>query len=447
VRAGRHLEFGLRRDGLRIACAGLDLSTYLEHDLRPALGCTEPAAVAHAAARAAEQAGGDVLAVRVRCDRMVFKNCHAAVIPQSGGKVGGAWAAALGALLPDASAGLEAFRWIDGALLEAAERLVRAGGVTVEVDPEQEGLYVDCQVTRAGGTGRAVLADRHTRLVQLERDGAPRPLPGEVPAEDRDAEVDAWLRGLSLADALRLAGEVGSAARARLREGRRLNLAISHRGLDLLPASFVEASRAQPASWASCLVCAGVAARMSGVDSTAMTLAGSGNKGITVAVGLALRAEREGAPDERLDVAHALACLVTSAATRRLGSVSPMCGVANAAGIGLAAGLVALGGGGEEELSRAVTNMVGDVAGMICDGAKPGCGLKAATAVDAADRAAALALAGFAIAAADGIVGSDGARSLDHLERVARRGMPATEAEVVRILREKSGGGALQDRG
>lgn len=83
--------------------------------------------------------------------------------------------------------------------------------------------------------------------------------------------------------------------------------------------------------------------------------------------------------------------------------------------------------------------MIADVAGMICDGAKPGCGLKAATAVDAATRAAALALAGLGVSPADGIVGADGTRSLEHLERIARRGMPATQAEIVGILRDKTG--------
>lgn len=424
----------------------MELVAYLEQDLRPALGCTEPAAVAYAAARAAEQAGGEVLAVHLGTGVGVFKNCQGAVLPRTGGLVGIEWAVAIGAVLPDASAELESFQRLDAEMLREARRLVASGAVHVTVEPQADGLHVDCRVTRADGEGRAVLSGRHTALARLERDGQTRPLPaalpGGAPSEDGGEALERWLRSLSLSDALRLSERPDAGSRSRLREAREHNLAIAHEGLALLPEAFVQASRAQPGAWASCLVGAGVRARMSGVERVVTTLAGSGNKGITVAVGLALEAERLGASPELLDRAHALACLVTSSATRHLGITSPMCGAANAAGIGLAAGLVALHGGGQQALSRAVDNMVGNVAGMLCDGAKPGCGLKAATAVDAAIRAAALALAGLGLTPTDGIVGADADRSLENLGRVARRGMPAAEAEVVRILGEKPEAGA-----
>jgi L-cysteine desulfidase len=173
-----------------------------------------------------------------------------------------------------------------------------------------------------------------------------------------------------------------------------------------------------------------------------MTLAGSGNKGITVAVALACWAEELGVSSELADEALALAALVTSVTTRRLGTLSAMCGCANAAGMGLAAGLVRLHGGGERELELAVGNLVGTVTGVICDGAKVGCGLKATTAVDTAHRAASLALSGFGVSAGDGIVAARGEGSLDNLERIARQGLRSMDAEVLAILRETPRNGA-----
>ncbi len=185
------------------------------------------------------------------------------------------------------------------------------------------------------------------------------------------------------------------------------------------------------------LVCCGVYARMSGEDYTVMSLAGSGNKGITTSVPLSMWGEDNGHSQSRIDEALALALLVTSATTHNLGTLSAVCGCSNAAGIGLAAGLVYLEGGGEKEISLAMNNMVGNVTGMICDGAKIGCAMKTMTSVDAAFRSAALALSGIGIPETDGIIGKDGKQSLFNLGRVARHGMVATDAEILAIMQEK----------
>ena len=135
-----------------------------------------------------------------------------------------------------------------------------------------------------------------------------------------------------------------------------------------------------------------------------------------------------------LPSSSSFAAAVTPSARRTL---SAACGCANAAGVGLAAGLVRLQGGGVREMSLAINNMVGNVAGMICDGAKMGCGLKTMTSVDAAFRGASLALAGVGIPATDGIVSTTGAASLDNLERITRKGMASMDAEILKIMQEK----------
>jgi L-cysteine desulfidase len=117
--------------------------------------------------------------------------------------------------------------------------------------------------------------------------------------------------------------------------------------------------------------------------------------------------------------------------------LSAVCGCSNAAGIGLAAGLVYLERGTREQHSLALNNMVGNVTGMICDGAKIGCALKTMTSVDAAFRAASLALSGIGIPATDGIVGADGGESVRNLGRIATHGMAATDTEILKIMQEK----------
>ncbi len=417
----------------------MDFTRYLASEWKPALGCTEPASIAYAAALAAAEATGPVRSVHLVCDPRMYKNCYAVGIPHSGHKTGIQWTVAIGALLPDASAELECFREITPGILEGAQRLIDSGTVTIGVDTARTELSVDCRVVRANGVGRAVFEGGHTRLVRLERDGLERELPvdpgggGSAAAE----RLSTWLRGITFDDAIQMAAAITDEERARLREGCELNLAIARHGLTLFPDAFTELIGVDQMTRISRLVCAGVYARMSGEDFTVMTLAGSGNKGITVAVPITLWGQEALIGQQDVDEALALACLITSQTTQRLGTLSAACGCANGAGIGLAAGLVRLQGGGPKEMSLAINNMVGNVAGMICDGAKMGCGLKTMTSVDAAFRGASLAMAGVGIPATDGIVSATGAASLDNLERIARKGMASMDAEILKIMQEK----------
>ncbi len=415
----------------------MTFTEFLASEWRPALGCTEPACIAWAAASAAALATGPIVSVRIACDPRMYKNCYAVGIPNSGRKAGIRWAGALGALAPDPSAGLEIFRQVTPERLAEAEQLVARGAVLAEVDAQRGGLFVDVAVRRTGGAGRAIIEGSHTRLVRLERDGVPQPLPDAAAGAATGPDLRGALATLDFDALAALARTLGEDDRARLRYGTALNTAIAEHGQALLPAAFHRRSAGDAVSRAARLVAGGVFARMSGEDFTVMALAGSGNKGITVALPIAVIGEDLGASPERRDEALALACLVTSSTTHRLGALSAVCGCSNAAGIGLAAGLVHLEAGDATALSAAVTNMVGNVSGMICDGAKIGCALKSMTGVDAAHRAASLALSGVGIPATDGIVGADGQASLANLGRIATKGMRAVDAEILSIMREK----------
>jgi L-cysteine desulfidase len=418
-------------------------SDVLAAEWRPALGCTEPASIAWAAASAAALAGGRVRRVRLVCDPRTYKNCYAVGIPHSGHRTGILWALALGAQLPDPSARLELFRRIDDDAIARAQALLSAGAVQATVDPARAALLVDGAVEAEGGCGRAVIERDHTQLVLLEKDGVPVPLDlaGAVPDP---GPLRAALAGLPFGALLALARSLEDGDRALLREGAERNVAMARHGLGLFPPRFVDTAGQDSLTRLSRLVCAGVYARMWGEPLTVMSLAGSGNKGIVASVPLWLWGREAGFPDERIAEALALAVLVTSSTTHHLGALSAVCGCSNAAGIGLAAGIALLEGGDEGALSRAVTNMVGNVTGMICDGAKIGCALKTMTAVDSAFRAASLALSGIGIPASDGIVGADGRASLANLGRIATRGMASADAEILAIMQEKleSGGAA-----
>ncbi len=409
----------------------------LREDFRPALGCTEPACVAWAAATAAGQAEGEVRRVSLVVDPRMFKNCFAVGIPHSGGRSGIRWALALGVHAPDPSAGLEIFRQVDVEIQERAGVLAEGDRLDIRVDESRDELFVDVTVERGGGTGRAVVEEEHTRMVRLEQNGTSVPLTtGEVRTGGA-AEVRRALTALGFEELVAMARDLTDEDRRVLRRGASMNLAISRHGLGLLPEQFTEGSVNGQQDRIGRLVCAGVFARMSGEDMVVMSVGGSGNKGIACLVPVELWAREQGVAREAADEALALSVLLTSASTHRLGALSAICGTSNAAGVGIAAGVVLLEGGGADEVSLAVTNMVGNLSGMICDGAKIGCGLKALTAVDAGFRAAFLALTGIGIPVTDGIVGPDGMTSLANLGRLARGGSEGLEREIIAIMQEK----------
>lgn len=415
----------------------MQLSDFLSSEWKPALGCTEPAAVAWAAAQAAEQAIGDVVEVRLVCDPRTYKNCYAVGLPNSNRRTGLLWALAIGAFLPDSKLGLRCFESVNEKTLKSAEQLLNAGKVSVEVDQSRSALMVDVTVVGSGGTGRAVLEREHTHLARLEKNGnlvgGADSLPQSVPPPSYRQQVAA----MSIQAMMDLARTATAEDRKRLQEGVALNLAIARHGLSLLPPGFVPPAGLDSQTRISRLVSAGVYARMSGEPNTVMTLAGSGNKGITVSIPVVLWAREVGHLESRMEEALAFACLMTTATTFHLGTLSAICGAANAAGIGIASALIMLEGGNAKQVDLAVSNMVGNVAGMICDGAKIGCAMKTMTGVDAAFRSAHLALSGVGIPATDGIVGQDGAESLSNLGRLAQKGMANVDAEILAIMQDK----------
>ncbi len=410
---------------------------YLLQECKPALGCTEPACIAFAASSAASLSTGQVQSAHLVCDPRMYKNCYAVGIPHSGHRIGIRWALAIGAFLPDSALKLESFRLITPDILERAKLLLDSGAVTVDVDTTRSSLYVDCQILRGGVFTRAVVEGTHTRLVQLERAGHAVPIEADEQHTDQSLAMRAQLSQMSFEQLVDMARSLAPSDREQLRAGAELNNAIAQHGMALFPERFRARTGGDPVSRASRLVCAGVYARMCGEDLPVMSVAGSGNKGIVCSLPLAVWGAETGAPQERIDESIALASLVTSLTTHHLGTLSAVCGCSNAAGIGLSAGIVLLEGGGPEQISLAINNMVGNVTGMVCDGAKIGCALKTMTSVDAAFRSAALAMSGVGIPVTDGIVGLHGTDSLLNLGRIATHGMTSLDAEILDIMREK----------
>lgn len=417
---------------------GMDFNKYLAQEWVPALGCTEPAAIAYAGLVAALELKGTPEEVRLIVDPKIYKNCYSVGIPHSGHKTGLKWASAIGCFLKNSDAGLQCFRDINEEVLASAEGLINSNNIKISIDTSKTQLMIDFTVSNSQGSGRCLIEGTHTNIHLIERNGeAVFTGANQITKKDGQSATRKWVAGLSVSQLIKTAAGIDNDARKTLRDGAKLNIAIAEHGVQLFPKSFFDVAGSDSLTKISSRVCAGVYARMWGEDYPVMTVAGSGNKGIVLSVPLLMLEKEWGLPAAKIEEAMALAMLFTSKTTEELGTLSAVCGCSNAAGIGLSCAIVYLKGGGEKEISYAINNMVGNVTGMICDGAKIGCALKTMTAVDAAFRAATLALSGIGIPKEDGIVGRDGSESLTNMGRIANLGMVKTDEEILRIMSKK----------
>jgi len=390
-------------------------------------GCTEPAAIALAAALATRALGPRAERVSVRCDRATLKNAQAARIPGAGGARGAELAAALGVSSGDPERGLEALEAVRAEQVEGAERLVVAGAVTVE-EFVQEGppsLWIEARVEGGGHVGRALLAGSHTTLVALELDGVPvAERPGWAEEGVRsDPDWEGWeLEGvLALADAL---------------EADDLEWYYGALELNLLASGGARSTAAgSVADRAEAVAAAASRARMEGEPVTVVTSGFSGNQGLTAsipvwAVGEARRASRS-------ELARALATshYVGSYVRGYTGLLSSFCNAVHAASAGAAAGCVRLLGGDAGQAELACRLVLATATGVLCDGGKPACSLKVGLGAHQAVRAAERAVAGGAVSVTDGLGAEDFRGMLENLRRLAEQVMPQVDHQVLAIVR------------
>lgn len=337
-------------------------------------GCTEPAAVALAAALAARAAGGAPWWVTVACDPGTYQNGLLTGVPGCGGRGGLQLAAALGAFAGDPERALEVLAGFRPDELTAALDLVARDGVGV-VRRGTAGLSILARVETDQGTGEAHLAGDHLSVVRHERDGAPWPLPRWATLRALDAP-----RPTSLVDVLALADSLDGEDQDLLLSGLARNVETARGALD-------RAHTLDGPETAAALAEAASRARMTGARVSVTTSGWSGNQGLVATLPLHALGARASAHE----LARALATSHLVGQLLREGAPSPLCHALLAASAGAAAGCVRLLGGDAGDVARACSLVVASVGPSGCDGAKPGCalrvGLAAAQAVRCARRA------------------------------------------------------------
>ncbi len=405
------------------------LRSILEAEVAPAVGCTEPVAIALTAAAAMNAVGGRLLKMELVTGVGIFKNARAVGIPGTDG-VGIELAAALGAAIARPEAGMEILFLVTPDMVKAADDMMRTAEFRSDVDLDRAGVYVRCLVQTSEGEAVAETVGRHNNVRVLSVNG--REVPGPVGGNDAGRQP---LRQMGSFKQMLASVWAAPADAFPFMVDRTLkNLELAEYAMLSAPGMGIGKCADSSPGASATLTAAACDARMSGVQKPVCTCAGSGNQGISATVPVLSAARAQGASDEVADRCLALSCLVTLYIKEYLGLLSPVCGCAVAAGAGAAAGLTMLGGGGPIAAEDAASAVLATLAGMLCDGGKVGCAMKVWAAVSTAEEASRLALAGYRIPAGNGIVGADIDATLLVLERVAKEGMSLLDRALVSAM-------------
>jgi L-cysteine desulfidase len=427
-----------------MAQSQVDYIKLLHQELAPAVGCTEPIAIALACAKARDVlgcSGADIERIELILSANVIKNAIGVGIPGTG-MVGIHIAAALGAVGGDADKELEVITDVSEEDIQTAKKLAGAKQVSLLRSPNAQKLYVHSTVFSAGHGCEVTIAGDHRHISQIRKDGElilSRALPDAESSETEELET-------SVAEIFRFIEGCDIRPLDFLYEGAMMNRRIALEGLDrdygLRVGRTIRKNIEKKiitedmVNFAVELASAAADARMAGCMMPVMTNSGSGNQGITATLPVVAVAEKLDATREQLIRALGLSNLIAIHIRRGIGRLSALCGATTAA-IGAGCGMVWLMGGALPAVGSVIKNMIGDLAGMICDGAKNSCALKVATSVESAFRSALLALDRIEVTCHEGIIEQDIEKSISNLVSISTVGMEHVDDMVLSIMEAK----------
>ncbi len=428
----------------------------INKEVKPALGCTEPIAVALAVAKAMEiieEKGCSSkpewrmvsdFEIKIEVSGNILKNGMGVGIPGTG-MIGLHIAAALGAVCGKSSYGLEVLHDLDAESIARAKELVERKMVSIGLAQTDHKLYVKASVSvLPDHCACAVIEDDHDNIVETSFDSSillsnhRRGDDGE--GSDQKNTLD---YGLTVKEIYEFANTVDYEAIKFILESRTLNMALADEGLKgnygLCVGKTISRSYNQEVfgddflSYAMSLTAAASDARMAGCTLAAMSNSGSGNQGITATMPVIAYAKKYGCSDEQLARALIMSHLIAIHIKGYLGKLSALCGCVIAS-TGSSCGLVWLRGGSYEQICSCIKNMIGNITGMVCDGAKVGCAMKVASGVSSALQSAVLAMDGICVSEHDGIIEKDIEKTIRNLGRIGSVGMQNTDNMILDIM-------------
>ena len=408
----------------------------LKEELVPAMGCTEPIALAYAAAVARKTLGQVPDEVHIGASGSIIKNVKSVIVPNTGHLKGIPAAAAAGIIAGDPDKKLEVISSVSPQQIEEIKAFLEKTPITVS--HLDNGLTFDIEVTVRKGeqSAKVRIANYHTNIVKIEKDGKVLeevPVKGEEESNLTDRkllDIDGiwdFIHSVDLED-----------LKPTLEPQVKMNVAIAEEGMKNDYGANIGkviwgTQEHSTANHARAMAAAGSDARMNGCEMPVVINSGSGNQGITASVPVVIYAKELGASEEQMYRALALSNLTAIHEKTPIGRLSAFCGAVSA-GVGAGAGIAYLNGGDLDAVKATITNALAIVSGMVCDGAKASCAAKIATAVDAGIMGYRMYQNGQQFQNGDGLVGEDVEADIANVGRLAKKGMHHTNEEIIKIM-------------
>ena len=413
----------------------------LREELVPAMGCTEPIAIAYASAKARETLGENVAHLHVSCSGNIIKNVKGVIVPNSGGQKGIEAAAILGAVGGDASRELEVIAGATDEARELTRKLVRENFCDVSLAEDVPNLFIEITAESQNHKSLVRIENFHTNITLVKLDGKiiseRSPEKVRVNSQSTADKSMMTLHGIvEFADGLKVSDVEEILARQV-----EYNVRISQEGLDnkwgaCIGKTMLETWGDDVRTCACARAAAGSDARMSGCPLPVIINSGSGNQGITVTLPIVEFAERWRISRAKMFRALAVSNLVSIYIKHFIGSLSAFCGAVSAAS-GAGAGITYMAGGDYASIGRTITNTLANVGGIVCDGAKPSCAAKIASSVHAAILAHHMSMNYDEFRGGEGFVEDDVERTIKNMGYIGKIGMKETDREILNVMIDK----------
>lgn len=417
----------------------------VKREVLPAIGCTEPIAAALCTAKASALLGVKPEKIKLRASANILKNAMGVGIPGTG-MIGLPIAVALGALIAEPRLQLRVLKDVTPGLVEVGREMIDRGSIEISLAPcNVDKLYIDVEVQGQDHTARAIISGGHTRFIHIERDGVLMTSESDSSCCD-DGECEHNVPELSLSKVWEFATTTPVDDISFILETAKINKNAAEYALQgdyghsvgktlhckrqrtIMGDSIF--SRILSYTSAAC------DARMGGAQIQVMSNSGSGNQGISATIPVAIYAEETNASREQTIRALMLSHLTVIYIKQSLGRLSALCGCVVAA-TGSSCGITYLMGGGYAQVVASVKNMIANLTGMICDGAKPGCAIKVASGTATAVISAMMAMEGHRVGSEEGIIDDDVDRCIRNLTAIGSRGMNETDRLILQIMTGK----------
>ncbi len=426
----------------------------LKAEVAPALGCTEPVAIALCTAAASSLISKNQIDfIEIWVDPNIYKNGIAVSIPGTHGLNGLDMAGAIGAFGGDPELGLEVLKPITSEVVARAKQIVKAEKLKVTLLKDQKGLFIKTVVKSKDNIAECTIRDFHDNIVSLrlnnkEITDSPLMRSSKTKQDKSDVRaIEAWLKTLSLDSLIKLLETLDAEDLEFLEKGVRYNLRLAEYGLNYGSGLGIGKTlehlvrqkllKKDMSISARILTSAASDARMAGAELPAMSSAGSGNQGLTATLPIWAVKDYVECDKRTIMESICLSHIITAYVKTYTGRLSAVCGCSIAAGAGATAGITYLLNGNIQHIAGAIMNLTEDLAGVICDGAKAGCSLKLATAAGTAVQAALFSLHGVHVQSTDGIIGSTPEKTIQNIGELSTQGMIQTDRTILKIMLEK----------